>query len=115
MNTLKVTVHFLGNIRETTRTREQAFEISEPTVEALVDRMATEYGDDFKRTLINTSTGKVGSSVVMALNGVDIEALKGLKTNLKDGDIIAIFPPVAGGSNIPCTRFRMNHDQGPRP
>jgi len=100
VNTLKITVQFLGNIREITGTREQAFDVAEPTVQALVDRMAREYGDDFKRTLIHTSTGKVSSSVVIALNGVDIEALKGVKTNLKDGDIIAIFPPVAGGANI---------------
>ena len=98
---MKITVHFLGNIREIARTREQAFEISDPTVEALVERMAREYGDDFKRTLVNTSTGKVSNSVVVALNGVDIEALKGLKTNLKEGDVVAIFPPVAGGSNMP--------------
>jgi len=97
---LKITVHFLGNIREIAGTREQAFEISDPTVDGLVERMAREYGDDFKRTLINTSTGKISSSVVVALNGVDIEALKGLDTNLKDGDVIAIFPPVAGGSSL---------------
>lgn len=106
MNTLKVTVHFLGNVREITGTREQAFEISERTVEALVHRMAEEYGDDFKRTLIKTSTGKVSSSVVIALNGVDIDALKGLKTDLKDGDVVAIFPPVAGGS---ITRLHHKH------
>ena len=95
---MRITVQFLGNIRETTGTREQTFDIFEPTVQALVDRMTTEYGEDFKRTLIHTSTGKVSSSVVIALNGVDIEALKGVKTDLKEGDIVAIFPPVAGGS-----------------
>ena len=98
---MKVTVHFLANVREITGTREQAFEISELTVEGLVDRMAKEYGDEFKRSLINSSTGKVSSSIVIALNGVDIEALKGLETNLEDGDVVAIFPPVAGGSNTP--------------
>ena len=97
---MKITVQFLGNIREMTGRREQAFDISEPTVQALVERMTGQYGDDFKRTLIHTSSGKVSSSVVIALNGVDIEALQGVNTNLKDGDIIAIFPPVAGGANI---------------
>ena len=105
MSTLKIPVHFLGNIQAATGTREQAFEITEPTIEALLDRMATEYGDEFKRTLVDASTGRVNSSVVIALNGVDIEALKGMKTNLKDGDIVAIFPPVAGGSMILCTSF----------
>lgn len=100
VKTLRITVQFLGNIREITGTREQAFDIAEATVQALVERMTGEYGDDFKRTLIHTSTGKVSSSVVIVLNGVDIEALKGVKTNLKDGDIVAIFPPVAGGANI---------------
>jgi len=103
---LRITVQFLGNIRETTGAREQTFDISEPTVQALVDRMTTEYGEDFKRTLIHTSTGKVSSSVVIALNGVDIEALKGVKTNLKEGDIVAIFPPVAGGSIIDALSSR---------
>jgi len=97
---LRITVQFLGNIRETTGAREQTFDISEPTVQALIDRMSTEYGDDFKLTLMHTSSGKVSSSVVIALNGVDIEALKGVKTHLKDGDIVAIFPPVAGGAKI---------------
>ena len=97
---MKITVQFLGNIREITGTREQAFDISEPTVQALVDRMTEEYGDGFRRTLIDTSTGKVSSSVVIALNGVDVDALEGVKTILKDGDIVAIFPPVAGGANI---------------
>ena len=97
---MKITVQFLGNIRETTGTREQTFEIPEPTMQALIDRMSKEYGEDFKRALIHARTEKVSSSVVIALNGVDIEALEGVKTNLKEGDIVSIFPPVAGGSDI---------------
>jgi molybdopterin synthase sulfur carrier subunit len=69
-------------------------------MQALIDRMSKEYGDDFNRTLIHAPTGKVSSSVVIAINGVDIEALEGVKTNLKEGDVVAIFPPVAGGSDI---------------
>lgn len=97
VNELKVTVLFLGYMRDVAGRAEQAFEISEPTVGALIDRMTGELGEELRRTLINTSTGKVNGSVVMALNGVDVEALDGLKTALKEGDSIAIFPPVAAG------------------
>lgn len=41
--------------------------------------------------------GKVKSMYKVLVNGRDIEFLQGLKTRLKDGDVIDVFPPVAGG------------------
>ena len=41
--------------------------------------------------------GKVRSMYKVLVNGRDIEFLDGLKTKLKDGDVIDVFPPVAGG------------------
>ena len=37
------------------------------------------------------------SSLIILLNGRNIRMLKGLETNVNDGDEIAIFPPGAGG------------------
>ncbi|KXA94761.1 hypothetical protein AKJ65_03450, partial [candidate division MSBL1 archaeon SCGC-AAA259E19] len=36
-------------------------------------------------------------SVNIMVNGRKINLLDGINTKLKDGDIVAIFPPVAGG------------------
>ena len=41
--------------------------------------------------------GRVRSMYKILVNGRDIEFLDGLKTKLKDGDVIDVFPPVAGG------------------
>jgi molybdopterin synthase sulfur carrier subunit len=35
--------------------------------------------------------------VKVLVNGRDIDFLKGLETKLKDGDEVALFPPVGGG------------------
>ncbi len=41
--------------------------------------------------------GKLRDYVKLLVNGHNIEFLDGLETVLKDGDVVAVFPPVAGG------------------
>lgn len=71
-----------------TRVREVPISIGE-TIEELLR----------KTGLYDTvvENGKVRSMYKILVNGRDIEFLNGLETKLKDGDVIDIFPPVAGG------------------
>ena len=41
--------------------------------------------------------GKLKRHIVVMKNGRHIQHLKGLATQLNDGDTISVFPPVAGG------------------
>lgn len=41
--------------------------------------------------------GELRDYVKLLVNGHNIAFLDGLETMLKDGDVIAVFPPVAGG------------------
>ena len=41
--------------------------------------------------------GKIKEFYKIFVNGRDVEYLKGLETELRDGDEVAIFPPIAGG------------------
>ncbi|MEB3806964.1 MAG: MoaD family protein [Desulfurococcales archaeon] len=41
--------------------------------------------------------GRVREMYKVLVNGRDIEFLDGLETVLKDGDVVDVFPPVAGG------------------
>ena len=49
------------------------------------------------KELYNPETGEVVKTVQITLNGKTLKIPEGLKTPLKSGDVIAIFPPVAGG------------------
>jgi MoaD family protein len=63
-----------------------------------IRELAVEIGGEHGRALFDKETGTVGPSVAVMLNGVHYNHLPDrLKTVLKDGDEIAVFPPGAGG------------------
>ncbi len=63
-----------------------------------VCHLADEISGEQGRALFDRQTGTVGPSVAIMLNGVHYNHLPGrLKTVLKDGDEIAVFPPGVGG------------------
>jgi molybdopterin synthase sulfur carrier subunit len=41
--------------------------------------------------------GKLKPSIIILKNGRHIQHLDGLETELKEGDKVSIFPPIAGG------------------
>jgi len=66
------------------------------TVGDVIRKLAAEhqvFGDIF----LDSKTDKLSGQVVILLNDRFLEALKGLDTNIKDGDIIRLFPVIAGG------------------
>jgi len=88
-----MTVGFLGAIRQITGVREQVF--AAPTVEALLSSLLGIYGDSWKQRVFD---GKdLISGVVVMVNGVNIEQIRGYSTPLTAEDRIDIFPMFEGG------------------
>ena len=80
--------------------REQPFiQLGENgTVKDLLDRLSLEYGDAFTNLVFDPDTKKVSRSIAILVNGRHYSHLPSrLNTELKEGDEVAIFPPVAGG------------------
>jgi MoaD family protein len=68
------------------------------TVGELISQLAIELGDSFPRTSPSPGAGRESRHLIVLVNGRHCSHLPdGLATELKDGDEVAIFPPVAGG------------------
>jgi molybdopterin synthase sulfur carrier subunit len=93
---VKVQVKFLATIREIA---------GEPSTELLCDphdtartlmwELSEKYGKMFEQVTMVGTDLKPGIKII--INGRDIDYLNGLDTQLKEGDIIVIIPPIAGG------------------
>ncbi len=97
---LKVSVRFFTTLREVTGKREEALEFSERevvTVEKVLERLAERYGKEFTEYIYDGKKGEIKGFLQFLINGRSASTIKGLKTELADGDVLAILPPVGGG------------------
>lgn len=94
---VRVTIRFFTNLREITGKREEAVELTKgTTVDELIQFLSREYGEKFTSYLYDEKTGVHGYLQIL-VNGESITTLQEFKTELKDGDTLAIIPPVGGG------------------
>ena len=68
------------------------------TLIGLFDVLSNKFGEEFTDLIYDSRTKKVRGDIRILLNGRHVVHLpKGLETELKEGDEIVLFPPVAGG------------------
>ncbi|MGQ9530909.1 MAG: ubiquitin-like small modifier protein 1 [Candidatus Bathycorpusculaceae bacterium] len=99
MIAVQVSVRFFTSLREIVGKREETLEFSDNrvTVDAVLKRLAERYGKDFVDYLYDSKTGEVKGFLQFLINGRSASTLRGLETELSDGDVLAIIPPVGGG------------------
>jgi MoaD family protein len=68
------------------------------TLRELLDHLCAEYGEVFYHRVFNPVTNAIRPENPILVNGRHYRNLSGsLDTLLQEGDVVAIFPPVAGG------------------
>ncbi|MEM2143132.1 MAG: MoaD family protein [Candidatus Thorarchaeota archaeon] len=92
----RVIVRFFATAREIAR--RQSMELEVDTVRELLETLSLTLGDQFKDGVMDTATGGLNRYYSCLVSGKRIDFPGGLDTVLKEGDTVAIFPIVGGGS-----------------
>lgn len=90
---VKVTIKFYATIREKIKTDH--IELEADTFRKVIEILIKMY--PLLEEEIIDDEFKLKDRYVYLVNGRNIVFLNGLDTKLKDGDKLAIFPPIAGG------------------
>jgi len=95
---IDVTVKFYGILRtNVVKEANRQFTLDHCTVEDLINELIQHYGEELKAKLVDPETNQLTNRLILFVNGTNVKALQGPKTELKEGDLIAIFPPSGGG------------------
>ncbi|MEM4446439.1 MAG: ubiquitin-like small modifier protein 1 [Candidatus Jordarchaeales archaeon] len=94
---MKVRVKVFARLREILKNREVEVELSEgATIKDLLLMLIKTYGRELEDYLFSEN-GNLREHFVIYINGIGMNEAGGVGRTLKDGDVIAILPPISGG------------------
>lgn len=94
---MRIIVRAFATVRELLGTGYVEISLEDGSdVQTLLKTLTEKFGEVFRNQIL-ASEEKLAPYVKVLINGRDIEYLSGMRTKLKDGDEVAIIPPVAGG------------------
>jgi MoaD family protein len=97
---LRVSVRFFTILREITGKKEETLQFpknEKVTVSHVLKRLSGEYGKAFDEYVYDHRTREVKGFLQFLVNGRSVSSSEGIETELWNGDILAIVPPVSGG------------------
>ena len=97
---LQVSVRFFTSLREIVGKKKETLEFPEDekvTLDRVLKTLRRRYGESFVEYVYAHETGEVRGFLQFLVNGKSASTLNRLETELEDGDVIAILPPVGGG------------------
>ena len=93
---MKVILKTFADYRDITGITEKQFDIEEGlTMDGLLNMLTDTYPG--LRPAMFKDSGRLREFIILMVNGRNIEFLDKMNTRLGEGDVIALFPPVAGG------------------
>lgn len=94
---MKVRVRVFARLRELLKNRELEIELKDgATLKDLLNILVEKYGEGLKEYLFSRN-GNLKDHFVIYINGVSLNEAGGVRGVLRDGDVVAILPPISGG------------------
>ena len=93
-------MRFFTSLREITDKKEETLKFPEGekvTLDKVLKILAQRYGKRFVEYVYDDKTDEVKGFLQFLINGRSAATLNGLQTELEDGDVLVILPPVGGG------------------
>lgn len=95
---MKVKIQYLGFIRNLIKQSEDEFELEEDASLAnLLNQIAGMYGKAFQKEVYEPGLRDVKMGFVVTVNGVLMGQLKGVDTQLNNGDNVILMSLMSGG------------------
>ena len=94
---VKVNVRLLGVFRGLSGKSQNSLNLKKPTVRSVVLKLAESLSVEAKRLLVDPELNDPRPNALILVNGKEINVLKGLETELKDGDEVTLIPVSHGG------------------
>jgi MoaD family protein len=95
--TVTVKVRLLGVFRGFCGKSQLTLKLEHPTVRNVVQDLALLFSAEAKRLLIDPELNDPRPNALILLNGREIGVLKGLETEIEDGDEMTLIPIAHGG------------------
>lgn len=92
---MRVKVEFFALLREKVGGPEKVVEFMGSSVMDLIMALSEAHGEVFREQILEGE--ELRSLVKILVNGQDVRGLRGLFTELREGDTVSFFPPAAGG------------------
>ena len=100
MGTVEVKVRFFTSLREIVGKKEETLSFpagERVTVNLALKALSQKYGKPFTDYVFDAETGQPKGFLQFLVNGNSTSTQNGLDTELRDGNVLAVLPPVGGG------------------
>jgi MoaD family protein len=95
---VRVTIEYLGFIRNMLSKRTEELDLREGTrLKELLSKLSERHGADFKKQVYEPEQKDVKYGFVVTVNGVLMDQLHGVETQLKSGDHVILMSLMSGG------------------
>jgi len=95
---MKIKVHYISLVKGFTKTSQEEFELKKDTSLAdLLDKIAAKYGKPLILEVYDPTKKEMKPNFVAMVNGILMDQLKGVNTQLKESDSVILMSLMTGG------------------